>query len=127
MKDPRALAFLIAGSILFVAILIFNGILLRQRAQSKTQVENAVSRLMKRYKVITLPRISAIITIGKLNDEKMKDVSFEVYETLNDPESFHLIIRRKSDEPVYEPRERFVVEATSDNVAEAISILSARH
>ncbi len=124
MKDPRA--YIIIGLILLVAVLVYDGIAIHRRKRNRDEVNDAVISVMKNYKVITLSKPLAVIAIGKLTHKEMKNVCYEIYEDSSDPNSFHFIIRLKSDEPVHEPKERFITEVTSENYSEVISTLSAR-
>lgn len=126
MKDPRAIAFLIVVLVVTIAALVYNGFLLYRRKKNRGEVDDAVIRVMKNYKVITLSKALAIIAIGKLTHRDMKNICYEIYEDCDDSNSFHFVIRLKTDKPVREPKDRFIVEATSENYSEVISKLSAR-
>lgn len=126
MKDMHTLIVVVLISMLAVGAIAFDMTMVYRKNKEKREHEDAVSRVMRKYRTITLGRPLAAIAVGRLANREMRDIAFEIYSSEVDPDSFFFITRRKNDEPVMKPSNRFLVVATSENYSEVVAMLAAR-
>jgi hypothetical protein len=124
MKDTNTLIIIILISILAIGAVIFDLVMIRRKGKERRENEDAVARVMKKYRTITLCRPLAAIAVGRLSSKEMRGIAYEIYRCATDPDSFFFITRREDDTPVMEPIDRFLVVATSENYSEVITLLN---
>ncbi len=125
MKDTSTLITVIAISALAIGAVIFDMIMIHRKKKERQEHEDAIARVMEKYRTITLGRPLAAIVVRGLANPKMSSIAYEIYRSTVDPDSFFFITRRKDDSPILEPKDRLLVVATSENYTEAMSLLNS--
>ena len=125
MKDTNTLIIVIIISVIALGAVAFDMVMVHRRGKERQEHEDAVAKVMKKYRTITLGRPLAAIAVGKLASKEMHGIAYEIYHSETDPDSFFFITRREDDTPILEPKERFLVVATSKNYSEVISLLNS--